>query len=313
MNLLYYLAMNMKSEHLEKVNHETAARPFSIHHTFVGPENTNALYLHCHPEAEFFCLAEGQLSFYVEDRIYELHGGDAIFIPPNLTHNAFKAPGESCDYDALVFSLEWLSGYLGGEGNLYVNTIQKNRMDSVIVYRGTRKEDGEALRRLSHYKEYAALPIHRYEMRLLGEIMISLQEIYDAVSEHLSYNEKTDASKEGVRRGIDYLMLHYDENISLSELVDSSGYSESHFCHRFKAITGFAPFAYLNRIRVIKAAERLIISDDKITKIAADCGFDNISYFNRVFRKQMEVSPGEYRQAGRLGREHKTQTEGEGF
>ena len=302
MILLYYFAMKTKMAHLEKVNHETAARPFSIHHTYVGGENMNALYLHCHPEAEFFCLEEGELSFCVEDQVFELRGGDAIFIPPNLTHNANKELGKACSYDALVFSMEWLSGYLGGEGNLYVNTLLKNRMESIMIFRKGVREQAEMLERLSHFRRYADHPIHSYEMKLLGEVMISLQEIYNKVSERLSRHERVDASREGVQKGIDYLMLHFGENVTLAALVESSGYSESHFCHRFKAVTGHAPFAYLNRIRVIKAAERLIISDDKITKIASDCGFDNISYFNRVFRKQMGTAPGEYRLAGRQGR-----------
>ena len=309
MKLLYYFAMKTKNEtlpklnsNLEKVSHETAARPFSIHHTFVNGDNTNALYLHCHPEAEFFCLAEGEVQFFVEDQVITLRPGDAIFVPPDVTHHADKAPGISCSYDALVFSLDWLSGYLGGEGNLYVNLLLKSRRDAVTVYRRERSEDEETLERLSHFKEYLNCPIQFYEMKLLGELMISLQEIFNAVSARMRYNEKADAAREGVQKGIDYLMRHYDEGVTLAELVESSGYSESHFCHRFKAVTGYAPFAYLNRIRVIKAAERLIISEDKITKIAADCGFDNVSYFNRVFRRQMGTSPKEYRASGRQGR-----------
>ena len=309
MKLLYYFAMKRKQEmkfetklNLENVSHETAARPFSIHHTDVDGDNTNALYVHCHPEAEFFCLAEGELRFFVEDQVITLHGGDAVFVPPNLTHHAKKLPGVPCSYDALVFSLDWLSGYLGGEGNLYVNLLLKYRMDAISVFRKEKAEAADMLDRLSHFKEYLNCPIQSYEMKLLGELMISLQEIFNAVSDQMRYNDRADAAREGVQRGIDYLMLHYDEGMTLAELVERSGYSESHFCHRFKAITGYAPFAYLNRIRIIKAAERLITSDDKITKIAADCGFDNISYFNRVFRRQMGSSPKEYRASGRQGR-----------
>ena len=304
--LLYYFVMNTyggQKIFLEKVNHRTQARPFSIHHTFVGADNTNALYLHWHPEAEFYYLEEGEVSFCVEGEIYELQAGDAIFVPPDMTHNANKAYGVACSYHALVFSLEWLSGYLGGEDNLYVTVLLQNRMEAVKVYRKTRPEDQAALERLSRFRNYLSLPIQSYEMRLLGELMIGLQEIFNAVTDKMQYVEKADASREGVRKGIDYLMQHYDENLTLAELVERSGYSESHFCHRFKAVTGYAPFAYLNRIRVIKAAERLIITDDKITEIAGSCGFDNISYFNRTFRKQMGMSPGEYRISGRRHRE----------
>lgn len=308
MILLYYFAMNAWEEKktiLEKVNHETEARPFSIHRTYVGEENASALYLHCHPEAELFYLEEGTITFWVEDRSFTLHAGDGIFVPPNLTHHAEKRLGEACSHRAVVFSLEWLAGYLGETGNLYVNAILNHRPESVKVFCRGDEESRETLERLAGLRNYVSAPLQSYEMRLMGELMITLQEIFNAVSDQMRYNEKADGSREGVRKGIDYLMLHYGENVTLSALVESSGYSESHFCHRFKAVTGYAPFAYLNRIRIIKAAERLILTDDKITEIAGSCGFDNVSYFNRVFRRQMGTAPGEYRESGRRQREEK--------
>ena len=290
----------MKSDAiLEKVNHETAARPFSIHRTYVGGENGNALYLHCHPEAEFFYLEEGEVCFYVEEDCFMLQAGDAMFIPPNLAHNANKAEGIACRYSALVFSLEWLSGYLGGEGNLYVNTLLDHRKACIRMFRGGEASHAEILRRLSGFQAYADQPIQYYEMRLLGELMINLQEIFNAISSEMRYNDKEDAARLGVQKGIDYVMSHYDQNVTLEALVESSGYSESHFCHRFKDITGYTPFAYLNRVRVIKAAELLVTTGDKITEIAGRCGYDNVSYFNRTFRRQMGMSPKEYRIAGR--------------
>lgn len=320
---------------IEKVNHETAARPFSIHHTTVGGENTNALYLHCHAEAEFFYLEEGEIAFTVGDRTFALQAGEAVFIPPDLPHHAAKEMGKACSYSAVVFSLEWLFGYFGGEGNAYRRVIMKNRQESIQVFRtvSSRREDlrgdqreglrndrrndsqdglrkdwkdmrqEEMLHRLAHFRDYMDQPIQSYEMRLLGELMISVQEIYNAVSARLRYNDKMDVSREGIQRGIDYIQKHYDKEIALAELVECSGYSESHFCHRFKSVTGYTPFAYLNRLRVSKAAERLVVSDAKITEIAIDCGFENISYFNRVFRKEMGMAPGVYRSSGRQHRE----------
>ena len=300
---LYYFAMN-KNAMTEKVNHETAARPFSIHHTVVGGENTNALYLHCHAEAEFFYLEEGEIMFTVGDQSFLLVAGEAVFIPPDLPHNACKEPGKACSYSAVVFSLEWLFGYFGGEGNSYHRFLMKNRQECIQVFRAASGADSkEILGCLAHFREYMDLPIQGYEMRLLGELMISVQEIYNAVSAKMRYNEKTDVSREGIQRGIDYIQKHYDMEIALAELVECSGYSESHFCHRFKSVTGYTPFAYLNRLRVSKAAELLVVSDVKITEIATSCGFENISYFNRVFRKEMGMTPGAYRRSGRRHRE----------
>lgn len=303
--ILYYFAMNTELI-LEQISHETEARPFSIHHTFVGEENTNALYLHCHPEAEFFYLEEGAVTFCVENLIYELHAGDGMFIPPKLAHNANKELGMACRYSAVVFSVDWLAGYLGGTGNLYTNALLINRYDSVCSFRKERKEDALMLQRLDNFRAYMGMPIQSYEMKLLGELMISLQELYNSVLVKLPYEAKADAGKEGVQRAVEYINQSYGDNLSLARLAKCAGYSESYFCHRFKAVTGYTPFSYLNRVRIIKAAERLVLTDDKITGIALKCGFENISYFNRVFRKQMEMAPSEYRASGRQNREAST-------
>ena len=293
--MLYYLAMNTKKEILEKIDHVTEARPFSIHQTYVDGENTNALYLHCHSEAEFFYVEEGQMTFHVENQSFDLEAGDAMFVPPNLVHHADKEKGMACKYSAVVFSLEWLSGYSGGDGNLYVNTMADCSHDFIRRFQKGDQSNAELLARLSKFHGYMDLPIQTYEMRLLGELMINVQEIYNAVSKEKSYRRRLDSSRVAIQKGIDYMMCHFDEEIKLEELVESSGYSESHFCHRFKAITGHTPVTYLNRVRVIKAAELLVTTNEKITNIASKCGFDNISYFNRVFRKQMKMSPGQYR------------------
>lgn len=287
--------MNVKREIIENIDHVTEARPFSIHHTYVDGDNTNALYLHCHSEAEFFYLEEGQITFYIENQAFDLKAGDAMFIPPNLAHNAEKEKGMACKYSAVVFSLDWLSGYSGSDGNIYTNTLADRAHDFIRSIQKSDKSNAELLERLARFHDYMDLPIQTYEMRLLGELMINIQEIYNAVSKEKNYRHKSDSTRVAIQRGIDYMMCHFDEEIKLEALVESSGYSESHFCHRFKAITGHTPVTYLNRVRVIKAAELLVTTNEKITSIASKCGFDNISYFNRVFRKQMNMSPGQYR------------------
>ncbi|MBO7339860.1 MAG: AraC family ligand binding domain-containing protein, partial [Lachnospiraceae bacterium] len=166
-----------KQRLLENVSHETAARPFSIHHTEVGGDNTNALYLHCHPEAEFYYLEEGDVTFFVEEQSFELHAGDAMFIPPNLIHHASKADGMPCNYWALVFSMDWLSGYLGGEGNLYVNTLLDHRQEAIMAIQAS--TTSEILERLKQLRLDADRPIQEYELRLLGELLISVQEIFN--------------------------------------------------------------------------------------------------------------------------------------
>ena len=65
----------------EKIEHRTSGRPFSIHHTDVSKNSSSALYIHCHPELEFFYLSDGELYFYIEDNVYHMRAGDVVMIP----------------------------------------------------------------------------------------------------------------------------------------------------------------------------------------------------------------------------------------
>ena len=280
---------------LENIDHHTESRPFSIHRTVVGEEIGNALYMHCHPEAELFYLRAGKLNFSVEDREYAMNAGDAIFIPAYLVHHAVKKRQELCDYSAVVFSEKWLLGYRETEGNLYTKALQTNRNDCVYVMRKGRESDRELLERISGFEKYRELPIESYELRLLGELLICFQELYTNHFSCIGIQDEQAVSRAGIQQSLDYMNAHYMDSMTLREIAGRSGYSPGHFGHRFKELTGYAPFEYLNRIRVIKASEALVLSREHVTVIAGECGFNNISYFNRVFCKMMGMSPTEYR------------------
>ena len=68
-----------------------------------------------------------------------------------------------------------------------------------------------------------------------------------------------------------------------------------YFCRLFKQYTGKTPIEYLNNYRIEQAAKLLIETNDSITDIAFDCGFENTSYFIRKFKAQKSATPKQYR------------------
>ena len=100
---------------------------------------------------------------------------------------------------------------------------------------------------------------------------------------------------EELQKSLDYIKTHFSDSLTLPELAQKSGLSESYFSHSFRNLTGFSPIAYVNRLRIIKSCEYLTKTNKKITEIASLCGYNNISYFNRIFYKMMERTPSEYR------------------
>lgn len=98
-----------------------------------------------------------------------------------------------------------------------------------------------------------------------------------------------------LKPALDYIQNNFEKSISLEGMASLCNISSSYFSKLFNKITGSSFANYINLIRVERACELLIGTDTPITVIALDLGFDDSSYFNRVFKRLAGVSPSQYR------------------
>jgi len=85
------------------------------------------------------------------------------------------------------------------------------------------------------------------------------------------------------------------EPISLHDLAGTAAMSPYHFLRTFRVVVGMTPHQYVLHTRLHRAAVRLRRTDDSISAIAFDAGFNDLSTFNRRFRRMMGLTPGAYR------------------
>lgn len=104
-------------------------------------------------------------------------------------------------------------------------------------------------------------------------------------------------AEEGYRLAdaLDYIESHYAEEISLASLAAIIGCSSSYFSRLFARVVGVPPLEYVNRVRIRRACELLRSTDEPVTSIAVEVGYNNLSFFNRYFRRIMLRTPREYR------------------
>jgi AraC-like DNA-binding protein len=105
------------------------------------------------------------------------------------------------------------------------------------------------------------------------------------------------SSKDSDRMGhiLSTVMNHYHEQIDLDQLGNEVGLTKAAFCRYFKARTQKTFVNYLNEIRLSHVCEALRNTDKSITQIAYECGFTNISNFNRQFKDVLGSSPKDFR------------------
>ena len=100
---------------------------------------------------------------------------------------------------------------------------------------------------------------------------------------------------EVIMSSCNYINQHYQENITLEETANISGFSKFHFTRVFKQYMNMTFYEYLNSKRMKRAQELLYSTDMSITEVAMNSGFSSLSAFNRTFKSVNGCSPSEYR------------------
>ena len=122
--------------------------------------------------------------------------------------------------------------------------------------------------------------------------------IYRQFQNTTGYSEKTQNFQNAYAKllpAMTYMEAHYKENIPLATLAKEAHMSTNYFSSFFSQTMNITVSEYLIQMRLKNACTLLLTTDKSILSVALESGFDNISYFNRVFRKAFGISPGTYR------------------
>jgi AraC-like DNA-binding protein len=106
-----------------------------------------------------------------------------------------------------------------------------------------------------------------------------------------------------LRKAERFIWENYTRKISLQEIAGAAGLSAPYFSTVFKEEMGENLSAYLNRLRVEKAGHMLTGTGLTLSEIASSCGFEDQSWFSKIFKSYTGISPGKYRGQGGVGDE----------
>lgn len=102
-----------------------------------------------------------------------------------------------------------------------------------------------------------------------------------------------------IQRAADEIERRFDEEIRIDELITQSGMSKATFHRRFRAEMGCTPLELMTRMRMERAKELLIRTDETVANIAQLCGYTDNVYFTRIFRKHCGMTPSRFREGMR--------------
>ena len=257
--------------------------------------------MHHHSATEIILCVENGYSVFVESQLYTMSEGDIIFIPPNTLH---RLPG-------------------GFEGARFICLMD---LAPLQEFRDFKVLDPVLMHPLYLNKNTGSALYHRiYELmmqiietyfgsRSMWELSIysTLFEVYTTIGQDYYASKDSFSTSEGPRHKANYEKFagllnmideHYGEDITLEQAADSVGFSKFHFTRLFKEYTGTTFLDYVMHKR-IQAAQELLSTDQSITSIAFRTGFNNLTSFNRSFKKYTGLSPSQYRLMNETYRGH---------
>lgn len=101
-------------------------------------------------------------------------------------------------------------------------------------------------------------------------------------------------------RVLQMIEQRFDEPLGLNDLSAEAQVSREHLCRQFTRAAGCSPIAYLNQRRIQAAMWRLRTTDDRVIEVALQCGFNDLSHFNRLFKAVAGTTPLGYRRGSGL-------------
>ena len=245
--------------------------------------NRAAFFMHWHDHAELLFFMKGGASIYSGGEEIETRDGDLVIANSGELHRGdFRDRG--VNYYCIQLPPDFFSWIGGGERYLFPHCI---RGDAAIagmfdgIYRAYwGRAEGYKYVTLGRVYELMGYLIGKYRLETVDE------RIYAARSARLTrFNTVIDTINQNCA-----LPLTTRDAAALAHL------SEYYFCHLFKERVGLSFVSYLNSARVQKAASLLRNTRMSITEIAAQVGYGDVNYFSRLFKREIGVSPRQYRE-----------------
>ncbi|EFM11946.1 transcriptional regulator, AraC family [Paenibacillus curdlanolyticus YK9] len=253
---------------------------------------------HWHQEAEFFCVLEGEVQFQVDTEYLIVRAGEAVFINGGDIHAGHAQEGAICRFCAIVFDVGWLSSasYDAIQAS-FITPLQERRRTFPRHIRSDTDWGRSVLGHLAAIRADYEGRSPGYEAAMKGRMLL----IFHAIAAAGQWRSRAvtsaaeSAKIERLKAIIVHIQRNFDRPLRIQELADLVPMSEGQFIRFFKSMTRKTPIEYVNTYRIRRAAELLRNTDRKISDIALEVGFDHMSYFIKVFRKQQKTTPSEYR------------------
>ena len=242
--------------------------------------------MHHHRSFELYFMVKGQREYFIADRFFMIHEGDLVLIPKNVFH---RTAGEG----GLRFLVHFSESFL--EKWMTPAALHPLLEELPTVFRGEdlqRRRLNDLLTRMLAEYNRGETDQFTIDNRLLAGCLYQILFTMHYDSNAYVPGDHTD---ERITRIVHYINEHYDSIIDVEAIAREFYISKYHLCRFFKKNLGISLITYLNTIKIRNACRMIKEGCANLTEVAMACGFNSSSYFCKVFKKEIGISPSDYR------------------
>ena len=279
---MHYLDFN------EAQTHGTTDFPIGYYLVDEAHPRYNMPY-HWHQEYEIIRISTGNLTIYLGNEEITAREGDVIFVNSGMVHGGIP---HSCVYECIVFDLNALAMY-SGIFRSQLRQITKNKLEFQNYYPAAT----DALHKVVYHLLSAFKSSKTgYELLVIGSLfeffgIVFQNEYYRNAPHGSSQNQKKLSQLKSV---LEHIETSYTHPITLEDLSKIAGMSSKYFCRFFHTAVHMTPLNYLTYYRVECACFLLATQNLSVTEVGLSCGFNDISYFIKCFKKHKGITPKQY-------------------
>lgn len=281
----------------EMIEHGTALFPVACYHDTISEA---AVSWHWHDELEILVVETGTVRVSVNGTDRLVKQGEGFFINAGALHGAWPEGQEACRLCSVVFHPRLVGG--GVDSILWQKYLEPLLSDTCrpwLHFTGALTWEREASKTIQEAWRVGVSEAEGFEF----EVRERLSRFVFLLAKHCPAAEKRPSEKalrdgERMKVMLQHIQKHYDEELTLAKIAGSANVSENECLRCFRRMIGSTPMQYVKQVRVQRAAELLTATDRKISDIGAECGFQEMSYFAKVFRDVKGCTPGAFRKRG---------------
>ncbi len=261
--------------------------------------NSMCVPWHWHDEFEFIIITEGVAHIQIENQTLYLGCGDALFINSAILHciDCVKTAPFRCH--SLVFHARLIGGSVESIfwHKLIAPVIQDNCFRYLHLVHSVSWQN-DIIRNMATAWQMVVDESEDFE----NETRFYLSKAFRMMNSHMQLINRPIDKQEQLNANRTKIMIRYIEDnyfndITLDMIADSVSISKSSCLRCFRQIINSTPIQYLMQYRIEKASDALKSTNEKVNRIAINCGFSDISYFSKCFRELKGITPIEYRKS----------------